>query len=168
MLALSLIVIGILLRFAPHAPNFTPIAAIALFSGTYLNKKYALAIPLILMITSDIFIGMHNVILFTWGGFILITLLGLWIKKHKNTLTVISMSLASSILFYIVSNFGVWLMGWYPSNLKGLIDCYIMAVPFLRSFTLATILYTTVFFGVYELIARWVRDTKYSRVLLNN
>jgi hypothetical protein len=168
MLALSLIIIGILLRFAPHAPNFTPVAAIALFSGAYLNKKYALVIPLILMITSDIFIGMHNVILFTWGGFILITLLGYWIKKHKNILAVISMSLASSILFYIVSNFGVWLMGWYPHNLKGLIDCYVMALPFLRNFTLATMLYTAVFFGVYELIARWVRDTKLSKVLLNN
>ena len=168
MLALSLIIIGILLRFAPHLPNFTPIAAIALFSGAYLNKKYALIVPLVLMIAGDLIIGLHNVVLFTWGSFILITLLGLWLKKHKTIFGTLSMSLVSSLLFYIISNFGVWLMGWYPHNLKGMVDCYIMALPFLRNFTLATLLYTTAFFSVYELIARLVKNTKYSRVLLTS
>jgi len=168
MVALSLIIIGILLRFTPHLPNFTPVAAIALFSGAYLNKKYALVIPLVLMMLSDLFIGMHNVIFFTWGSFILITLLGLWLKKRKSIFGAISMSLGSSLIFYLVSNFGVWLMGWYPHDLTGLINCYVMALPFLRNFTLATILYTAVFFSVYELIARLVKDKKYSRVLLTN
>jgi hypothetical protein len=168
MLALILIIIGILLRFAPHAPNFTPVAAIALFSGTYLNKKYSLIVPLLLMIVSDLFIGLHNVILFTWGGFALITFLGLWIKRHKSILGIASMSLISSFLFYIVSNFGVWLMGWYPHNLGGLINCYIMAIPFLRNFTLGTLFYVLVFFGAYELVAYLVKDTKLSRVLLIN
>lgn len=168
MLALSLIVIGILLRFMPHAPNFTPVAAVALFSGAYLNKKYAFAVPLILMVISDVFIGLHNVILFTWGSFILTTFLGLWLKKHKNTFGIMSMSLASSLLFYIVSNFGVWVMGWYPHNLSGLVNCYVMALPFLRNFTLATLLYAAVFFGAYELIARLVKETKLAKVLLTN
>jgi hypothetical protein len=168
MLALSLIVIGILLRLAPHAPNFSPVAAIALFGGAYLNKRRALAIPLFLMIISDFLIGFHNVVIFTWGSFILITLLGFWIKKQKNIFRIISMSLVSSFVFYIVSNFGVWLMGWYPHNLKGLISCYIMALPFLRNFTLATLFYAAVFFGIYELVARLVKDTKLSKVLLTN
>ena len=168
MLALSLILIGVLLRFMPHAPNFTPVAAIALFSGTYLNKKYALLIPLVLMIVSDIFIGLHDVVIFTWGSFVLITLLGFWIKRHKNMFRIISASLFSSFLFYVVSNFGVWLAGWYPHNLRGLIDCYIMALPFLRNFTSATIFYVAVFFGIYELTAYTIKDTKLSRVLLNN
>lgn len=168
MLAISLIIIGILLRFVPHAPNFTPVAAIALFSGAYLSKRYAIIVPLVLMVISDIFIGFHNVILFTWGGFILTALLGFWVKKHKTVLGVASMSIGSSVLFYIVSNFGVWIMGWYPHTLQGLINCYIMALPFLRNFTLATLLYTAVFFVVYELIARSVKDTKLSRVLLTD
>jgi len=166
MLALSLISVGILLRFIPHLPNFTPVAAIALFSGAYLNRRYAFIVPLVLMVLSDLAIGLHDVVIFTWGSFVLITVLGLWLKKHKTAFGVLSMSLVSSILFYIVSNFGVWLMGWYPHNLKGLIDCYIMALPFLRNFTLATLLYTTVLFGVYELIAHLVKNTKYLRVLL--
>jgi len=168
MLALILIIIGILLRFAPHAPNFTPVAAIALFSGVYLNKKYAIVVPLALMAISDLFIGMHNVVLFTWGGFVVSSLLGLWLKKHKSISGIFSMSLVSSLLFYIISNFGVWLMGWYPHTTKGLTECYIMALPFLRNFALGTILYSAVFFGAYELVARLVKDTKYSRVLLTS
>jgi hypothetical protein len=166
MLAFSLIVIGILLRFSPHAPNFTPVAAIALFSGAYLNRRYRLLVPLSLMIVSDMFLGFHNVIPFTWGCFILITILGNGLKKQKSLIRVTSLSIISSFLFYIITNFGVWLMGWYPQNLKGLVTCYIMALPFLRNFTLATLIYTAVFFGVYEFIAARVRNTKYSRVLL--
>jgi hypothetical protein len=168
MLTLILIILGILLRFVPHTPNFTPVAAIALFGAAFLNKRYALIVPLALMIISDIFIGMHNTVAFTWGGFALIAILGMKLKKQKNAKAVLFSSLASSLLFYAVSNFGVWLMGWYPHNLKGLIDCYIMAIPFLRDFTLATIIYTFAFFGAYELVARLVKDTKYSRVLLTS
>jgi hypothetical protein len=166
MLAMALIIVGILLRFAPHAPNFTPVAAIAMFGGAYLNKKYSIIVPLILMIASDLVIGFHNVIPFTWGGFVLIAILGMRLKKNKSVLGALSVSLSSAIIFYIVSNFGVWLMGWYPHTLKGLVDCYVLALPFLRTFTLATLVYTAVFFGIYELIARLVRETKLSRVLL--
>ena len=166
MLAISLILIGILLRFVPHAPNFTPIAAIALFSGAYLNKKSALIVPLILMIASDAVIGMHNVVIFTWGAFLLITLLGLNLQKKTGALKMISFSLVSSLLFFVVSNFGVWIMGWYPPTLSGLAQCYFMALPFLRDFALSTLVYSAVFFGSYELIARSVRNKKLAAVLL--
>ncbi len=168
MLAVILILMGVILRFVPHMPNFTPVAAIALFSGAYLNKRTALVVPLVLMVVSDIIIGLHNVILFTWGSFILVALLGLRIKKHKSILGIFALSLISSLLFYLITNFGVWFMGWYPHTLEGLIHCYIMALPFLRNFTLATMLYSIVLFGLYELVARLVRDTRYSRVLLTN
>lgn len=167
MLALSLIICGILLRFAGHTPNFTPVAAIALFSGVYLSKKYAFIVPLALMIVSDIFLGMHNVVIFTWGGFALTTALGLWLKNRKTVKGVAGASIVSSLLFYLISNFGVWLMGWYPRTVRGLLDCYIMAIPFLRNFTLATLMYAGVFFGLYELIARFAKRTKFSGVLLN-
>lgn len=166
MLVLSLILAGILIRFAPHAPNFTPVAAIALFSGAYLNKKYALVVPLALMIISDLVIGLHNVVLFTWGGFILVTLLGSGMHKKISAGKIISFSLLSALVFYLVSNFGVWLVGWYPRNLKGLLDCYIMGLPFLRNFTVATLCYAAVLFGIYEIIAHYVKDTKLAKVLL--
>lgn len=166
MLALSLIIIGILFRFVPHVANFTPVAAIALFAGVYLNKKQALIVPLILMVASDLFLGMHNVVIFTWGSFALVALLGWWAKNHKTFLGIVSTSVASSILFYVITNFGVWAMGWYPQTAKGLLDCYILGLPFLRVFSVATLVYTVVFFGAYELIAARVRHTKLAKVLL--
>lgn len=166
MLALSLILIGILLRFIPHIPNFTPVAAIALFAGVYLNKKQALIVPLLLMVISDILLGMHNVIIFTWGSFLLVTLLGFMLKNRKTIQGVGLTALASSVIFYLVTNFGVWAMGWYPQNIKGLLDCYILGLPFLRLFTLSTLVYTFVFFAVYEFIASRVRKTRLEKVLL--
>ena len=166
MLAISLIIIGILLRFIPHTANFTPVAAIAIFAGVYLNKKQALIVPLLLMVLSDIFLGMHNVVLFTWGSFILVTLIGFWAKDHKTVKGIVSTSVVSSVLFYVITNFGVWAMGWYPLTAKGLLDCYILGLPFLRNFGVATLVYAAVFFSAYEFIARKVRDTKLAKVLL--
>ncbi|MDD5059940.1 MAG: hypothetical protein PHY35_02325 [Candidatus Omnitrophica bacterium] len=166
MLALSLILIGILLRFIPHVPNFTPVAAIALFAGVYLNKKQALIVPLLLMVISDILLGMHNVIIFTWGSFLLVTLLGFMVKNRKTIPGVGLTAVASSVIFYLITNFGVWAMGWYPQNIKGLLDCYILGLPFLRLFTLSTLIYTFVFFAVYEFIASRVRKTRLEKVLL--
>ena len=166
MLAISLIIIGILLRFVPHTANFTPVAAIALFAGVYLNKKQALIVPLLLMVISDIFLGMHNVVVFTWGSFILVTVIGFWTKRHKSFKGIVSTALVSSFLFYVITNFGVWAMGWYPQTAKGLLDCYILGLPFLRQFTVSTLVYSAVLFGVYEFIAYRVRDTKLAKVLL--
>jgi hypothetical protein len=156
MLAISLIIIGILLRFIPHTANFTPVAAIAIFAGVYLNKRQALIVPLLLMVLSDVFLGMHNVV----------TYLGIWARNHKTFKVIASTSVISSVLFYLITNFGVWAMGWYPQTVKGLLDCYVLGLPFLRTFMVATLVYTVVFFGAYELIARRVRDTKLAKVLL--
>jgi len=166
MLIISLIIVGILFRFISHTANFTPVAAIALFAGVYLNKKQALIVPLLLMILSDAFLGMHNVVIFTWGSFILVTLIGSWAKNHKSFKTIVSTSIASSVLFYLITNFGVWAMGWYPQTAKGLLDCYILGLPFLRMFTVSTLVYSAVFFGAYEFIARRVSNTKLAKVLL--
>ena len=168
MLAIILIICGILLRFAPHPANFTPVAAIAIFGGAYLNKKYALLVPLLLMAVSDLFIGTHNVMFFTWGGFVLSALLGFWVKKHKSAVRVLSASLASSLVFFTVSNFGVWIMGWYPKTAGGLVNCYLMGLPFLRDFTASTLIYSAFFFGIYELVARLSRNTRLSKLLLTN
>ncbi|PIY79946.1 MAG: hypothetical protein COY80_05445 [Candidatus Pacebacteria bacterium CG_4_10_14_0_8_um_filter_42_14] len=166
MLAISLIIIGLLFRFIPHTANFTPVAAIAIFAGVYLNKKQALVVPLLLMVISDLFLGMHNVVVFTWGSFILVTILGIWAKNHKTFSGIVSTSVLSSVLFYVITNLGVWAMGWYPQTAKGLLDCYILGLPFLRMFTVSTLIYTVVLFGAYELIARRVRNTKLAKVLL--
>ena len=166
MLVIILILAGIILRVMPHAPNFTPVAAIALFGGAYLSKKYSIIVPLSLMAISDIFLGMHNVVIFTWGGFVLAALLGTMLKKQKSVSKIAGASILSSLIFYIVSNFGVWLMGWYPHTLSGLVNCYVLALPFLRDFMLSTLIYSAAFFGIYEFVASKVKDTKLASVLL--
>ncbi|MBF0569726.1 MAG: hypothetical protein HQL18_03005, partial [Candidatus Omnitrophica bacterium] len=80
-LAMGLLVIGVLSRFLTHVPNFTPVLAIALFGGVYLRRSQALWLPLALMILSDLVIGLHSTIAFTWGSVLLVSLIGLWIRK---------------------------------------------------------------------------------------
>src|SRR3989344_8946623 len=94
---LLIIVIAAGLRLLPHPPNFTPIAAMALFGGCYLDKKYALAIPVLVMFVSDIFLGFHNTIVFVYGSFLLTGFIGMWLNKKKSPTTVFGAALASSI-----------------------------------------------------------------------
>jgi hypothetical protein len=166
MLAIALIILGIMTRFLPHAPNFNPVIAIALFGGYYLNKKYAVLVPLLLMVLSDIFLGMHNTVFFTWGSVVLISVLGISQKKNKSVLNITGASLISAVLFFLITNFGVWLAGWYSYSLKGLIDCFVMAIPFFRATLLSTLVYTAVLFGTYELIAKRVKNTRFAHALL--
>jgi len=94
--------------------------------------------------------------------------LGISQKKNKSVLNVTGSSLSSAVLFFLITNFGVWISGWYPYTLKGLSDCFIMGIPFFRATLLSTVVYTAVMFGVYELIAKRVRDTRLATVLLEN
>jgi hypothetical protein len=147
----------------PHPPNFSPVAMIALFSGTYLTKKQALTIPLLIMILSDIFIGLHGLVWWTWGSFLLISLLGLWLKRHNKPLIIVRSAFLSSVLFFLVTNFGVWVStNWYPPTLKGLINCFVMALPFLRNTLLGDFCYLGIFFGGYELVARLIRKVSWN------
>ena len=166
MLAICLLVLGILSRFVVHVPNFTPVIALALFGGVYLKKKQAVLLPLALFAVTDIILGFHQVMFFTWGSVILIAAMGLWVKKNKNFKTVLGGGLASAVLFFGVTNFGVWLVsGMYPLTLAGLSECFTLAVPFFRGTLLGTFVYGFVLFGVYEIIAVRIKSTKLSHVL---
>jgi len=150
-LILGLISLGILSRFLPHPANFTPIAAIALFVGAKLNSKIAPFVSLAIIIISDLFIGLHDVIIFTWGSFLITSLIGIYIRHKKGIFPIIGGALLSSILFFVITNFGVWMVGkWYEPNLSGLIKCYTLALPFFRNTLLSDLLYTGIFFGIYE------------------
>lgn len=150
---IAIIFFAVVLRLLPHPPNFAPIAAIALFGGTYLDKKYALMVPLLVMLISDFFLGLHQTMAFVYGSFLLIGLIGLWLKKHKNLKKILLATISSSILFFIITNFGVWLVwDFYPKNLTGLLQSYFLALPFFRNTLLGDLFYTGLFFGSYELL----------------
>lgn len=155
---LVIIVFAVLLRLLPHPPNVAPIAAMALFGGAYINKRFALIIPLAAMFVSDIFLGFHPVMPFVYGSFLLSGFIGLWLRTHKTPFVVLSACITSSVLFFLITNFGVWLIGGlYPETLGGLATCFMMAIPFFRNTLVGDLLYTTLFFGGFEVIAFYTR-----------
>jgi hypothetical protein len=150
-----IILFAVVLRLTPHVPNFAPISAMALFGGTYLNKKYALIVPLVAMFLSDLFLGFHSTILFVYGSFILIGLIGIWLKSHKSLKNIAAAALLSSLLFFVITNFGVWFMtNLYPKNIYGLAESYVLAIPFFRNTILGDLFYSALFFGSYELVVK--------------
>lgn len=147
-------IIGIISRFAPHLPNMTPVGATALFSGAKFGIKKALIITLTTMLITDIFLGLHPVMWATYGSFILAILIGYSIKKRQTVKSIVGAAAVSSLLFFLITNFAVWLTpgSMYPATWAGLVDCYIMALPFFRNTILGDMCYTAVFFGGYELV----------------
>ncbi|MDP4001320.1 MAG: hypothetical protein Q8P83_03705 [bacterium] len=151
-----IILLGAVLRVIPHPANFAPIAAIALFGGTYIkNKKLALALPLLAMVISDIFIGFDSIQMraVVYGSFILIGLVGFIIRKHKNLATIFGSTLLGSILFYLITNFAFFYSSsMYPHDFSGIVSSYINALPFFRNSLMGNFFYVSVFFGSYELV----------------
>ena len=166
LLALCILVFGLLTRFMPHEPNFTPVLALALFGAVYLRRSHALILPLALMMVSDLFLGLHPVIGFTWGSIFLVACLGLWVRQAQGVTRIALGSMASALLFFAVTNFGCWL-AYYPHTWEGFVSCYTLAVPFFRGTLASTLLYTVIFFGGYELLAGRLRETRLAFVLLN-
>lgn len=152
MFAIFLIITGVLLRLIPHIPNVAPIAGMALFGGTYLNKKYAIVVPLAAMVISDIFLGFSASTPLVYASFIITGCIGLWLRNHKNIATVIGASLVSSTIFYLLTNFNFWYAtSLYPKTFSGMIEAYVMALPFFRNTLFGDLFYTGVFFGSFEL-----------------
>jgi hypothetical protein len=151
-----LIVLGaVLIRFLPHPANVAPIAAMALFGGAYLNKKNAVFLPLIIMFISDLFLGFHKTMPFVYGSFLLASIIGIGLKNKVKAKNVLGASLLSSLIFYVITNFGVWLTsGMYQMTFLGLVKCYVLAIPFFRNTVFGDLFYTVMMFGGYEVMVR--------------
>ncbi len=165
MIVYFLIIVGFLMRLVPHVPNMAPIAAIAIFSGAYLNKKIVPWVPLAIMIASDLIIGMHDVVLYTWGAFIVIGFFGMRLRENRSPVRIFKITITSALFFFAVSNLGVWI-AWYPNTWAGLTQCYVNAIPFLRNTMVSNVLFSFAFFGIYEYAKKAFRNYKYKTVLL--
>ena len=135
-IAVIFVLIGVSLRLLPHPPNFTPVAAIALFGAVYLSKKIAFSLPLIIMFISDIFIGAYEpkLMIFVYGSFVLCVGLGFWLKKYNKLSAALGGSVLSALIFFFLTNFAVWAFTpWYAKTFSGIIQCYLMALPFLKN-----------------------------------
>lgn len=159
------VLVAAFLRIIPHAPNFAPVAAMALFGGTYLSKRHALALPLAAMFVSDLFIGFDSIEsrLTVYGSFLLIGALGIWLRTHRNFQNIVLATLAGSVLFFIITNLGVWLFGTiYPKTIEGLVACFTAAIPFFRNTLMGDLFYVSVFFGGYELVKGLIEDRNFA------
>ena len=162
-----IVIAAVLLRLAPHEPNVAPIGAMALFGGATLSKRYALVVPLIVMFISDLFLGFHSTMFWVYGSFVLIGLLGVMLRNKVNFGTVLISSVLASILFFLVTNFGVWVQGgMYQANLNGLLQSYIMGLPFFRNTLSGDLFFNAIFFGGFALIKSW--SNKYVPVTVSN
>jgi len=131
-------------RLAPHPPNFTPILSIALFCGISFKSRYIFLIPLFSMLISDYFIGYHSVIMYVYISLLIIFFMGKYLIKEKSFNSTMVLSLSSAIIFFIISNFGVWIVG-YPKTMSGFVACYVAALPFLSNTLISTLLFSSVF-----------------------
>lgn len=156
-LAILFILVGIFSRLLPHLPNFAPLVALALFSGVYFRRKNGWLLPLGIYFVSDLIIGLHSTVFFTWGSIVLIYFLGRRLQSRKTLANTALFTLSASFLFFLITNFGVWLLGWYPRNLAGLASCYLNALPFFRASLLSDFVYVAVFFGAYEYFAKKIK-----------
>ena len=154
----ALILLAVLSRLVPHPVNVAPITALALFGGVYLDKKHTFLVPLAAMLIADYFIGFYAGIAWVYAGFVLIGFLGLWLRDHRSLGNTAGASLAGSVIFFVVSNFGTWITGQvgYPLNVAGLIECYTAAIPFFRNTVAGDMAYVAALFGIYELASRYL------------
>ena len=143
---------AVLMRILPHPPNVSPIAALALFSGSIL-MGWGIIVPILAMILSDLFIGFHATIPYVYGSFLLIAGIGYLIRKKMSPLSVGLGSISGSILFFIVTNFGVWATStMYEKSLYGLFQCYYMGLPFFRNTLLGDVGYVAIFFIGFQIL----------------
>lgn len=153
----AMIILAALTRLLPHLPNLTPIGAIALFSGAKLKGVNRFLLPIIIMLLTDAIIGFHNTMFFVYGSFLIITILGTVLQNKTTYLRIFGSALSASVIFFLITNFGVWLIGpMYPKTIAGLGQAYFMGIPFLRNTLLGDLIYSPILFYGYSFISNKV------------
>ena len=155
-LALTLVVVGVVLRVMPHPWNFAPIGAIALFGGARFDRRYfAIGIPLLTMFVGDAFIGFHSLMPVIYATYALIAVIGMFLRDRTTIPAIGGGVLLSSTIFYLTTNFAVWAMGTtYAKSAAGLVACYIAAIPFFGNTLASDAIYAAIFFGTFAVMER--------------
>ena len=158
LLALALIVLAAALRIAPHPWNFTPVGAIALFSGAVLrDRRLAFFFPLLALFLGDIFIGFHKLMFVVYASFLVNVAIGLWLRDRRSISRITLATLLGAIQFFVVTNFAVWqFLSGFPHTASGLAACYIAGIPFFWNTLAGDAFYAALLFGSYALAERMV------------
>jgi hypothetical protein len=150
---LSAIVAAAALRLVPHPPNFSPIDAMALFSGAYLGRRWiAFVAPLAALLLSDLVLGFYHGMATVYATVALIVLIGWWVSSRRTPLRIGAAAIVSSVAFFAITNFGMWLFsGFYPVTFAGLVACYTAAIPFFQNTVAGDLFYTVLLFGGFRI-----------------
>lgn len=155
-IALCLIALAVMLRLLPHPANFAPVAAVAIFGGAILPRRLAVWTPLAAMVVSDLVIGFYNIMPVIWACYGLIALASSYWLRKPSLKRGLSLTMASSLFFFAVSNLAVWVWGgMYAHTISGLAQCYTMALPFFRNTALSDLFFTGALFGSYYLAVQF-------------
>jgi len=151
---LAVILAAAMSRLIPHPFNFAPIGALALFGGAqFADRRAAFLVPGAAMLLSDLCIGLYRHMEWVYCSFALVVCLGLWLRPRRSPLRIAGASLCASGLFFLITNFGVWLNdALYGRSLAGLVACYVAAIPFFGNTLLGDAFYSLVLFGGFTLL----------------
>lgn len=160
LLALTIIVIAAALRIAPHPWNFTPVGAMALFSGAIVkDRRLAFAFPLLALFAGDLFTGFYKfpLMLIVYASFSISVLIGRWMQNRRTVLRISAGALLGSAQFFLVTNFGAWwLLNSYPKTPVGLAACYLGGLPLFWNTLAGDAFYCALFFGSFALAEHFV------------
>lgn len=159
---LALIVFGVASRFLPHMWNFTPLTAIALFASAYLGLRYSVFVLVGIMLISDIFLGFYQwqTMIAVYSSFAVAGIIGVCIDKKKIN-NIFLGSIGSSLVFFFATNWSVWMFGtMYEHSLSGLMQSYMMAIPFFRNSLAGDLFYTGVLFGAVFVVNAYLARKK--------
>lgn len=143
-----------LTRFLPHPPNFTPVMSVALFgSAVFFNRYLGIALALCAMILSDIGLGLHSTLPFVYLAMVIAGLLGFALRENRSALRILGMTLAGSVVFFVITNLGVFLMqDLYPRTFAGFIACYTMAIPFFKNSLAGDLVFSVTLFTLHFVV----------------
>ncbi|MCB1179828.1 MAG: hypothetical protein KDK36_19785 [Leptospiraceae bacterium] len=156
-ICLSLVLLATISRLIPHPANFSPILAIALFSGAHFqNRRDALLVPILAWFISDIFLGFHSLQIVVYALAALMVMAGWLLKDKVSALKIAGSSIGGTIVFFLVTNFFVWATsGMYSFDFAGFINCYAAAIPFFQNSLAGTLVFSTALFGSMYLIEKY-------------
>jgi hypothetical protein len=156
LLALAMIALAAALRIAPHPWNFTPVGAMALFSGAVLkDRPLAFVVPLLTLFAGDILIGFHKLMPVVYASFLVSVAIGFWLCEQRTVRRITAATLLGAIQFFLVTNFAVWTFGLsYPRNSAGLLVCYAAGIPFFWNTLAGDAAYALLLFGGFALAER--------------
>jgi hypothetical protein len=137
-------------RFVPHPPNFTSLIALSFYIPAIFGLRY-IWVVLIAFFVTDLVIGFHSTLLFTWGS---VALIG-YISKYLSQSMIFRLlgALSGAIIFFIITNFGVWVGGSYGYTFEGFLSCYILAIPFFTNTLISTLIFSSVIETIIKFVA---------------